>query len=237
MRICLLGSPRCGSQYIVELICQAVDNDMFDCQEPFVFGNCDLHSIENLNGKMIKSKHKNFASLADQCSYIVNTINSIDPTQSLILRLFLDETIEPFLPTISKELKKNNFQFISIKRLNVENQLLSFAIASTTNRWNTIGNGSYIDGDQYKIHELHHMNWLYTNLIKYDDRINSLNIEYKTIRYEHTTVDLSEILQIPITPRPMKLKKQVVGDPYNMIDNADEVREHIKRLLNDTTIH
>ena len=124
-----------------------------------------------------------------------------------------------------------------MKRLNVENQLLSFAIACATNQWNTINNMPYTTGKKYTINPLRDIPWLNTQLIKYEDRLNSLNIEYSTIRYEYIISDLVEILQIPIISNTVRFKKQIVGDPYDIIENANEVREFIKRLLNDTTIH
>ena len=42
------------------------------------------------------------------------------------------------------------------------------------------------------------------------------------------------LFKVPINETAIKLKKQIVNDPYDMIENADEIREYIKKLLNIT---
>ena len=230
MRICLLGLPRSGSQYIAELICRCHRDSVTDCQEPFT-ESLELEAIENKNGNIVRTKNKNFASLDDQCTHMINVINSTNSTQNLLLRLFLLDNIEPFLPTIITELKKNNFQFLAIKRENIENQLLSYGIAQTTQQWNTFNSTPYNNGQKYTIKNLGSMQWLYDQIKKYESRLALLECDYEIIRYEHAPADLLKILEIPIYRRS-RLQKQIIGDPYDIIENSDEVKDFLKKIVN-----
>ena len=234
-RYCLLGLPRTGSQYIANLISNVYQGKMIDLVEPFTFSDF-LPSIDISNGKIVTCRNKKFNSAFDQFGHVIETINKGSVYQPVILRLFITDGpygVDLFLPIIINELKKNNFQFLSIKRKNIEQHLLSYAIAITTDKWNTIYDGIHTVGQKYKVTCINDMAQLYRLITSYDNKIKLLDIQYNEINYETATADLN-LFKVPINETAIKLKKQIVNDPYDMIENADEIREYIKKLLNVT---
>lgn len=236
MRICLIGLPRSGSQHIVELIQRSCQGKLLDCSEPFTFGN-SLPSLECSDGLIVKTGSKHFVSVDEHCNHVLDVFNKATTEQDVILRLFLTGNLEPLLPKIVATLKKQQFQFFSLKRENIEDQLLSFAIAKETDQWNTVVNNSYANTQPITIKNLQHLKWLYDQIIKYDNRLSSLDVEYQLIRYEHAIADLTTALAQLVSSNGVRLKKQITGDPYNMIANATEIKEFIKTLINGTQIY
>ena len=229
MRICLLGLPRCGSQYISGLIKGSL-RLRSNLVEPYTPGHKYTIIKEDEHLKIVKNT-MNFSSFEDQIEYVSTTLKLGRLDHSMIMKVFLTNPTIPFLKKIITDLQELGFDFLIVKRENIEHQLLSWLIAQESNKWCSL-DGEHIS--PITITNITDADWLYGDMLKFDELITQFGINVPTIRYEHATEDLFKYLKVPIQTKTL-LKKQVIGDPYDMIVNADEVREHIKRLLNDTT--
>lgn len=231
MRICLLGLPRCGSQYISGLIKESL-RPCSNLAEPYTPGHEYTIIKEDEHLKIVKNTI-NFSSFKNQIEYVSTTLKLGRLDHSIIMKVFLTNPTVPFLEKIINDLQELNFDFLIVKRENIEHQLLSWLIAEESNKWCSL-DGEHIS--PITITNIADADWLYGDMLKFDELITQFKINVPTIRYEHAIEDLFKYLKIPIRTHTL-LKKQVIGDPYDMIVNANEVREHLKRLLNDRTIH
>lgn len=236
MRICLIGLPRSGSQYISRMIATSYIK-MSELSEPFTHNQ--RYSVANYSGKIRICPcevNNSYGSYSDSIDHVSKVLASGDINQSVVLRLLLYSEVYPYLDDIILTLKKLNFTFIVINRENIEHQLLSYAIACASDKWNT-DQGLHND-DTFDIsdNEVEMMKILYRNIINFNSVVQNLNLDCKTIRYEHAVNDLTSILNKPINTH-ISISKQVVGDPYNMIRNAAEVKQIIKKIINGTEIY
>jgi hypothetical protein len=225
MRICLIGLPRCGSQYISSTIAHSFSG-MTNLIEPFTPGR--RYSIIEQNARIRRnSVETKFNSHQDQIDHVITTLKKGKIEQSLVLKLFLTNDILEFLEEILKELGQLDFKFLIIKRENIEHQLLSWLIADASKKWST---DDGLHTEPVEIKDLTCADWLYKDILNFDKLILQFNILADVIRYEHAHSDLYNSLHIPICTN-IRLKKQIVGSPYRMITNANEVKEHIEKLL------
>lgn len=230
MRICLLGLPRCGSQYISRLITSSYPN-MDNLAEPFTDNH--PYNIVNVDDRILACKSKTYKH-SERIAHVSEILKSGNINQSLVLKLFLTENIYPYLKEILDTLKKLNFVFIIIKRENVEHQLLSFAIGRASNKWDS-SHGRH-NKDTYCITQVDELIWLHRTISNFDNVIKEHNITAPTIRYEHAVEDLETVLGISINTN-ISIEKQVIGNPYNMIDNAVEIQQFIKKIIDGKTIY
>ena len=234
MKICLIGLPRCGSQYISELIAKS-SNVMSNIVEPYTVEH--IANIINVDGWVrVRRMPDNFASHKDRIDYVSATLKSGRPDQSIVMKLFLTEDTYPYLDEIIDTLKMINFKFIVIKRENIEHHILSHAIAVTTNKWSSVDHGIHSQSDKLKITNVADIDWLYRQIANFDNVVKNLNIIYETVRYEHAVSDLTLLLHRRLNTN-IKIKKQIIGNPWDMIENSDELREIIQKVIDGTKIY
>jgi hypothetical protein len=222
-RICLLGLPRCGSQYIAFLIAKSI-KDCTELAEPFTKDH--LYSIEENNKKVTILKNIKFSSHEEQIEHVIKTLKLGSLDQSIVMKLFLTESIIPFLKKILSELAMLNFKFVIIKRENIEHQILSWLIAKANDKWCSF------DGPHIKVSvNLGDVPWLYEQISMFDKVIKDHNVDAKIIKYERAVLDLTLLLRTRIQYNIL-LTKQVTGNPYNLIENVNETRTYLKKLLN-----
>jgi hypothetical protein len=228
-RYCLLGLPRTGSQYIAKMISNSAN--ILDIEEPFTISK-SLSSITVNNNLIRKNKHIDFDSIETQIKHVIECFKNANIDQPLLMRLFLVDVIAPYIPNLIEELSKLNFKFLIIRRENAEHHLLSYVIARHTNIWNTkyTNNQPYPIGTLFNITNLNDAEWLYSQRMLFDNLLNQLNLECDTIRYEHAVEDIQ---QMNITVNPIiDLKKQISGDPYDLISDAPAAKQFLEKLLN-----
>lgn len=206
-RFCIVGLPRCGSTYAVNIIKASYENlnkKVYDLKEPF-------------------SKNQNKFDLK---KYLKNIIN----TEIVLIRLFLiDKTIEE-LNYIIEILKEEKFNFIILQRKNIVNQLISFALASKTNIW-WEHKDSEKNNAKVIITKLTDIYWLYKHIYEFEHTCNKLKIynNYK-MYYETLLNDIKEYFKITLNLN-IDLRKQSGANPYEKIINAEEVKKYINSLL------
>lgn len=234
MRICLIGLPRCGSQYISALIANTFDG-MSNLVEPYT--NKHQANIINVGNRVVvRRMPDNFESHKERINYVSNTLKSGNPEQSMVMKLFLTDDTYLYLDEIIDTLKMLNFKFVVIKRENVEHHILSHAIAMKTNKWTSVDDGIHNQLAKFKITDLCDIDWLYRQIANFDAVVNDLDIEYSTVRYEHALSDLTVVLKRELNTN-IDIEKQIVGDPWDMIENADEIREIIQKVINGTKLY
>ncbi len=227
MRICIIALPRTGSQHLAEIFRQAYKN-MTDCYEPFTHSEF-LYDLELKNNKIIIVKNKKYVDIQDRITSVCNIIDRSDQTQNLVLRLFLLDYLEQYYTQIFSCLKRNQFVFYVLRRDNTE-QLLSWAIAVASAKWNT--NRGYHANNKYLINDFSSMTWLYKQINEFDKRLGTINCGYNEIHYETIYQDVYKNLAFEPNLKNLIFKKQIINDHYDYIINADEVREVIENIKN-----
>jgi len=216
MRICLLGLPRCGSQYISSLIISNTDYKIKNLSEPFT----PRHEA-SLND--IGFTITDFNSYEEQVSLVIDRIKSFNSGQSLVMKLFLHSTI-PLINHIRiiEALRELNFKFVIIKRKNTVDQLLSLGIGLKVNKFSNFGSydNSIVEIDDYI---LSIMKTLQDDLEKFDGLINELNLsDSPTLYYETINQDLSAFLGKNIKINSGYRRMSILPSKYR-ISNIDKV--------------
>lgn len=234
-RICILGLPRSGSHYVVELLCRSYFNQgiiVTDLKEPF---NIDDPITIEVTNHLIHAEYKSgathgkkqFESVATLINNRIDQINKSSTDQNVILRLFPFDYLESHINNIVNCLQKNNFKFIVLTRQNIEQQLLSYGRAVATNSWVGEPNSTIIE---FTEKSFSYMKWLYNRILKFSSIINDLGIECTSIKYENCINDIEQHFKIRVV-KEVKIKKQSIDEPYDLISNSDQVRVFIKNLV------
>ena len=228
-RYCLLGLPRTGSQYIAEMLSKTVSS--LDLEEPLTVSD-NLSTIISKNNLILKVPHIGFNSIEEQIEHTLSCLDNASLNQSLTMRLFLIDRIEPHISDIIDRLIKLNFKFLIIRRENAEHHFLSYLIARKTNIWNSKVNKNqpYHPNTQFEIDNLNDLVWLRDQRKVFDTVLTKLNINCEIIRYEHAVTDLERALGTTINTN-ISLKKQIPSDPYDLIANPLEVKDFITKLI------
>jgi len=228
-RICLLGLPRCGSQYISNVIAKSVGPNMQNLGEPFTAGH--PYNIIQKNNLLYPttSDFTKYTSLTEQINYVFSLLKNSNQEQSLVLKLFLNNRVFTFLSEILNELSALNFKFLIMKRENTEYQLVSWLVATATNKFDST-HGMH-DKPIFINNDLcHDVIGLYESILNFDKVLAEYKIEADCIRYEHAVLDLTMHFQKKMNI-DIARKKQLPNNPYDMIENADEVRKYLNILM------
>jgi hypothetical protein len=235
-RICLFGLPRCGSQYIAELIKTNSEYKILDLHELYTSGlgeNMQPLPVLNENNEFyckFLPEYDDLTILPERIGYIYKTLKQ-NTTMPLILRLFPYDYLIQHMPTIVEHLKENNFSFFLIKRLDIEKHFLSYIIAQTTNQWT-----QFKDKDRVKkkvkidLLTVKNSKWLIESSEHFFQYAEKVNIKGPTIHYENALTDLSILFKKNFN-NDISIEKQGFENPYDQIINADEVRELIQSFL------
>jgi hypothetical protein len=215
-RICLLGLPRCGSQYISSLIMVNSSRGIKNLSEPFTprhepaLNDLDI-SITDFN------------SYEEQVSMVINKIQSFSNDQSLVMKLFLHSWI-PLVEhaRVVQVLKELNFKFIIVKRKNIVDQLFSLGIGLKLNKFTNFKNydNSIVEIDA---NTLSSMKTLQDDLANFDNILKELDLSASTtFYYETIKEDLSKFLGRDITINS-GYKRMSLIPSAKRISNIDEV--------------
>jgi hypothetical protein len=231
IKICLIGLPRSGSLYVSTLISNSLGDTAQNLAEPFTIDHTyNIAKSEHNNLLYATLDFPEFNSYREQVNYVLDTLKNGNPMQSLVLKLFFMDPIYTVLDEILNELRNLNFQFLILKRKNIEHQLISWLVASSTGKW-SIYQGLHHEPVYINKDRLNSIIFLYRNLSKFDNMIKKYNIDAKTIYYEQAVLDLENYLNMPIVTTNHFNKKQLPADPYDIIENVEEVKEFLEKLL------
>jgi hypothetical protein len=227
IRICLFGLPRSGSQYISSIISKSVGGNMRNLTEPFTPHH--PYNIAQHNGFLYTtSEFPKFKTYREQIDYVFDMLKSGNQNQSLVLKIFFTDKTIPLLGEFQDKLRELNFKFLIIKRENVEYHMLSWIVANATQKWST--RHGFHDSPVYiTTEQMNSVKFLYESILNFDKAILDYNINANLIRYEHCIEDITEYLQYPINT-DVDFKKQLPNNPYDIIENAKEVKEFLNTL-------
>jgi hypothetical protein len=230
-RICLLSAGRrCGSQYVAHLI--ANNFGYLDILEPFTVRHRITVDLSENNLIYLLPSTYTDELIEDQYKRVLEVLEKANPKQPIIMKFFIGDLDPYYEKLFITELTRLGFTFFLNRRQNIENQLLSFAMANITNVWTKIDKVS-APTPVVKIDNFNDMTELYTKQISiFDERIRLLNFETKdTITYETAISDIERIAGGKINPYKFSIYKIANNDPYENILNADEVKSFIKSLI------
>ena len=222
-RICVIGLPRSGSQYAVELIKLNGYYSYYDLVEPFEPDN----QIIDVQGKKVILTQKRTCDEQHRIPTALHKLSIADINQPLITRVFPVKEQKTHFITIINTLTDLNFDFVVLKRNNIEHHLLSFAVALATDIWTKFSNTK---NKPIIVTHFAQIKWLYNEITSYNKLIEDLNLNYDMLHYETIIDDLSRVMGFLINTN-VKIYKQAESNPYDRIANADEVRDYIQKLL------
>ena len=234
-RICVLGLPRSGSHYVVELLCRSFQNQkvtLTDLKEPFTIEDpVTIELVDSLLHVEYKSGVKQGDNQFETVDLLVNNridvINNSNSNQDIILRLFPMRYLDPYINDIINCLKKNNFKFVVLERQQIEQQILSCGRAVTTQQWFGKSDRTIVEFTEQSFDA---MTWLYNRIKKFPSIIDALGIEFSTIKYETCIVDIERHFNMPVV-NEVSIEKQSIDNPYDLISNGNQVRVFMKNLL------
>ena len=242
-RICLIGNPRSGSHYVMDAI-TTIDSSIINLLEPFMDASI---TILNLSGDRVELRlidNVEFMqpdSVEDRIESALQLLEVANPDQNMVFSFFDQDNIKDPVG-IMQRLKLCGFTFLVLKRNNIIDHLLSYAIAFESDVWSKIKTTEEVpfginvlrDMPEVTISEgtMRAVAKLYKRLINFDKFIASLNIEFTEISYETALTDLSEYFEKDMKVYNGIYMKQVPNDPYSLITNKDEVSTFISELQN-----
>lgn len=234
-RICLFGLPRCGSQYIAELIKENSTHKLTDMYEPYTGDsketnmplpvlNHDNHiRMEFLDGYVGSD------NVQKRLQYIDDILTKNKLQTPALLRLFPYHYLWSSIPSIIQELRNHEFEFFIIKRSNLEHHVLSYLIAQATNQWRTTSSAII---QRVKIDSIYFesIEYIVGNSINFLNYCKQINISGHVITYETAKEDLEKIYKKQFKDQHI-IKKQGLNNPYDQIINAEEIKHLIDKSI------
>ena len=228
MRICVLSIPRTGSQYLGQIISTNFRNTE-ELGEPFTLDS--PFKIEVRNGYIRKCVTQHAKTIEENVQYLTNVFDKSDKQQSIFLKFFLVDNLEKHFSEVVENLRRNNFTFWVLRR-NLEDNILSFANARKRNVWRQVVVKEY---KKVLLDNFGDIEWIYKQNKLFDERLEKLNVQYETVHYETLISDVGRVLNTELNLGKVTLKKQLATNPYNYIENAEEVKNFIESLKNADT--
>lgn len=230
-RLCLIGLPRCGSQYITELIIRNIKN-ITNLTEPFTPGHFTYNISLSDENNIIPCNDSSSLKIAhnEQINHVINVIKNGNPNQSLILKLFL--TSQYSLETYKKILtilKEANFQFLIIKRLDKLNHILSNLIGDELQFWSNYSPAS--DNRIVEIKDILKIKDTCKLIYEFDLYLKNLELDKNpVIHYENVKHDLENIFKktILLNTNIRKMSDLLSSD---RITNIKEVKDIIEQEI------
>ena len=233
-RICLLALPRSGSNYCASLLhrnMNAFYTHVKEISEPYTLSQGDM-IIENGFLSRTETSHDTISSM-EHARHVNSIMRHSDHNQPVIMKLFIFNEMIGYSKEIIDTLTHANFKFVVNKRINIEQQLLSTALAATTDFW--LSSAGFYKTQNNTITEVgfNSMSNLYRNILGFDDHISMLSAYLPVIHYETMREDIANFLEISPEEVDMTthMEKQGTEDLYDCIGNKEEVREFIRNML------
>lgn len=231
-RICILGLPRSGSQYVAELICTNIN--AMNLLEPFTKDTNNPYKLSIQKGKF----NNNLVFLEEfptafSVPESLNILKSGDIHQSLVLKLFPYAYLNKNIPEILSTLIELKFEFVILKRKNVKHHLLSYGVALATDTWTDLVHPKKPVAprpDKVTITDFETMEWLWQATKRFDEQMKNWNITADTIYYEDAVNGVAKLLNKPITTDKLPIKKQSPANPWDRIENVEEVKAFLNKL-------
>lgn len=233
-RLCIIGLPRTGSTQLIDTVkLNFKDRNYTDLHEPFVYDLQHIITLDNNRLEITFLTNEQFVSGANPIDNIIKMFLKSDIDQSIICKLFLaDQRLQSYYQSIIHTLKHCKFEFIRLKRRNLELQLLSWAIAMTTNQWSKTSIDNHDYHDIITISCFEGLKYFYKQIMMFDSQCQEHNITGPIIYYETMLEDLALLTDRNDLCASTILKVQRdLDDPYNRVKNRDSVKQFITELI------
>ena len=233
-KICVLGTQRSGSQYVCKLIENVLNSSQYsnvvNISEIFTFKIKSTIELENnLLSHLIETTFE-YNNEEEHINAMMELIRQGDVNQPVVIKLFFLFDNNKLTHRIIEFLKELDFIFIKLKRTDVEKQILSFIIAQKTDVWNSRTHQTY---QKVTITDFSHINYIFNNIVKFEDDIKMFGMEnIPTIIYENAENDLKKLFSVDFI-EPTSIWKTGLSNPYDQIENAEEVKAFIQNLLHE----
>jgi hypothetical protein len=234
-RICLVATPRSGSQYVSELLrgtITSINGDiMFNAQEPFSINPDFSLGLTPSGWLTLNYENKIQHTPATIVDSVLECLRNVVPEQSIIIRFFPFGYYGHQLDKIFTELKSYGFEFIVLKRDNLEEQLLSYGISETVKKWS-----NFKLTEPIKITNFRDIMGMRDFLFRFEtittERFECLKMA-SVIHYEHALAHVEEIFGVPADTSEVNSIQRRSSDPYEFIENKEIVKKFIEYLVND----
>jgi len=229
-RICIICLPRSGSSFIGETlskICSLTDlSEVFSINQPW---HVEVNDDLTLSRRDDSARHQDGPEI--MVPSFLSKLRAAPSTQSMLIKILMDQRIYLYMNEIVTTLKQYGFEFIILRRRNTENQLLSFALAQATWLWE-----SRTSWPAHKIKKVtvntNFIHGLHKNLGQFDNALVEFKISGYNMWYESALEDIQAFTGLPVD-FDIPMIKIGLPNPYEQIENAEEVRNLI-RTLNGT---
>jgi LPS sulfotransferase NodH len=227
-RVCILCTPRSGSQLCAKIISEL--NSATDLGEYFENWNRSEYQCDDKN-YIVLSHTKSQDSLFEIDSDYQNKIkflSAADQTQPMTIRLFvMNHYSQQTLLSICSSLNKIGFKFVKLSRANINEQLLSYAIALSSKKIykrNIFGIGSSLTDKIYISPEIidYTLKILKPSIENFHHNVDKClsGITFDSVTYENIYQDLEKIYHHPFGVLDGKTIK---GNPWDNILNAAQI--------------
>lgn len=259
-KICIVSLPRSGSQYVSYLIENTLkSNNVPVCNIGEMFNESMPYKLDLKSPYRLKSQpFSGFKTIKQRIDHTLNTLSLYAGYQTVILRFNLEDYHIPHLDTIFNGLENANFTFIFLKRKDIEQQLVSYGISMTTNKWQrrkpsilssfiltlskipplkyikqlqayrNCANITSTADTKLEIKCFKEIKQLCDMLIVFETLISPLS--GTTIYYETAIDELTTMLNMQIITK-VRILKERANNIYQNIINADELKRYIHQLL------
>lgn len=226
-KILLIGLPRCGSQYISQML--GVNFRYHNLVEPFT-ENHDV-SINFLNDRVTTCESPRFLDFKTQIKYTFSILEKLKQEERVVIKYFPhshDDGIETNIDILNKLLELN-FKPIILKRENIEEHIISFLLAKNTGVW--YSKDVNFNRDKVEITNFTELPWFEQTYESYFKMIRMFGQDTSIIRYENAEEDIKRIFCVDKLnlSRSVKLNSR---DPYERIVNTEQVRDIVSKSVN-----
>jgi hypothetical protein len=231
-KILLIGIPRCGSQYISQLISR--NFKYINLHEPFTPEH-DF-SIKFVNNKIHLSQASKIYNYAFQLKYVFSILERVQPEDRFVIKYFpfpysdLQNVENVLNIEIVNKIINLGFTPIILKRQNIEKHLLSYLMARQTGIW-------YSQNINFKHSKVELSNFSEISLLikfyeEYYKLVSALDKNISVIEYDTIEQDIKRIFHTD-TIFPGTSVKLNSNDPYDDITNTDQVRDMMSKYVDE----
>lgn len=227
-RYAILGIPRAGTQLFESFIKYSLSkkyDNVTDLQEIFTAHSPLTHTMYSEDGLIkIKEGSDLYFWNAKKASHDnLAMIRNGDPSQPFTCRIFLHNNNSNYNITDSiKYAQELDFKFVYISR-SFEHVMLSLIFANESFIWNKVKNPNKLTIDIHQLKTMMASTYIYLTINK---QLIDTMIDYVEVNYEdvvNAAHNLSE--EEKVKAYGVYREKQLSVDPYDQIENSDEVKE------------
>lgn len=216
-KILLIGLPRCGSQYVSELITH--NFNYVNIFEPFTENH--QFTISYSGGFVYTPPAPKFLNLETQIEHTFSVLSELNNDNRVILKYF-PHTYDNIIHNsdIVSRLLSMGFKPIILHRKNIEHHLISFLMSCCTNIW--YSSDVNFKREQTELSDFSKLHWISDTYLEHYKIINTLDKHTPSIEYQTAEQDIKKIFMSDVLHKASSVKLGSIN-PYDDIINAEQV--------------